>query len=566
MFLDAPYRPLSPELVSFFSGANQEEQLLLRQLRFRRNGYEMERYLHNFLLDSYVGGGGFQNALIPSPDAPFWGRRAYERGVDSWLYLRQNLFNMSYGRQGVAAQQSMLSYLVAYTGEDQWSYLDRIKNTAYINPVERIVRVTNSFLFQDEPERRNIPKELERWAMRVDGRERELSSLMRNVGLRTQIFGWSGVLLDLPTESTHVSTPYAIPIVPQEITDWDMRPDGSLAACALSFMHEHPRRTLSDVKLWEEHVYRLYPDHWEKYVILLPPPNAGPLSPLQQLGRLYSRSEGPNPLSSGRLPVAFASWDEGFGALTSFGLPQIFNVAKAAWEMFQMNSERRSIMRGQTFATLVTGESDASTNGNIGIGVGNYITEKKDHKGLTRYIAPPNGPAEIYAKAFDSMMENLHTISGLDLNSRRYSETAEAMNIRFQQMEAMLQNAAKNLEACERDIFSKIGEMYSIKDSVLDQVVIKRSKVFNVSRYRDHLDETKKAMSMPWGKKVLTRIFQRCMRGVIPNSTEVELAELDAEIAAEVEKNHDRFLDLVFDTSSTTTTATSSPKPKEGTP
>jgi hypothetical protein len=41
---------------------------------------------------------------------------------------------------------------------------------------------------------------------------------------------------------------------------------------------------------------------------------------------------------------------------------------------------------------------------------------------------------------------------------------------------------------------------------------------------------------------------------------------LDAEIAAEVEKNHDRFLDLVFDTSSTTTTATSSPKPKEGTP
>ena len=558
-----PYRPLSPELVAFFSGASSDEQRLLTQLRLKRNGYEMEPYLHNFLCDAYVGGGGFQNALIPSPDAPFWGRRAYERGVDNWLYYRQNMMTLNYNRQGSAAQQSNLSYLVAYQGEDHWSYLDRIKNTAYINPVERIVRVTNSFLFQDEPERRGLTQDLENWTLSVDGRQRNLSNLMRNVGLRTQLFGWGGVLIDMPADPRPGAMPYAIPLVPQEITDWDMRPDGSLAAAALSFMHEHPRRNLSDTKLWEEHIYRLYPDHWEKYVILMPPPNAGPLDARQQMGRLYSRSEGPNNWSNGRLPLAFASWDEGFGALTSFGLPQIFNVAKAAWEMFQMNSEKRAIMRGQTFATLVLGQSDGSTQGNVGIGIGNYITERKEDKGLTRYIAPPNGPADTYAKSIDSMMENLHTISGLDLNSRRYSETAEAMNIRFQQLEAMLQNAAKNLEACERDVYSLVGEAFSIRPEVLDQIVVKRAKVFNVSRYRDQLAETQKAMSMPWGPKVLTRIFQRAMRSLLPNSTEVELAELDSEIEAEVTANHDKYLDLVFRvTGGTTATSTTAKEAK----
>src|SRR5262249_25880088 len=109
--------------LSYFADKDDKERLLLRQLRATRAGFAEESLMHNFLLDAYVGCGGFQNGLIPSPDAPFWGRRAYERGRSRWLEMRTTLMAAPQ-RKGEAqpAAQSALSYLVAFHGEDTDSY------------------------------------------------------------------------------------------------------------------------------------------------------------------------------------------------------------------------------------------------------------------------------------------------------------------------------------------------------------------------------------------------------------------------------------------------------------
>ncbi len=569
---------------TFFHDKTNAERQMLRGLRRTRCGYDQERLLHNFLLDAYVGGGGFQNGFIPSPDAPFWGRRAYERGRSTWLDNRNFLIQRSSGPTR-GAEQSQTSYLVAFHGEDSDSYLDRIKVAAYHNPGEKIVRVTNALLFQTDATRENLPQSLAEWLPNVDRRRRPINHVARNVGLRCQLFGWAGTLVDLPTgvplssmaESVEASRmPYTVPLCPQEILDWDMRPDGTLSAVKISTMHEHPRTSLFDLKLWEEHITLIYEDRWERYIVLMPPPETiqmpmwgGQVNYFDpEEGRLWATDTGPNPF--GVVPISFCAWDEGFGGVSSFGLPQIFNVAKAAWDLFQQNSELRTIMRGQTFSTLIAPAAEGGAVGNRAVGVGNFLHERAKDKGITRYISPPSGPAQVYEKRMEGTGEMLHQISGLDINARRYTETAEAMKIRFQQTEAMLFNAATNLESWELGVIRLAGSTMSVREAALTAITIYRQKTFDVSRYSTQIDEALKSMRVPWGKQVLKAILRRTLRSALPNASERDLVEYDREVDATVEANYDNFLEQALayaGTSAANTPAspTTNPNPSQTT-
>jgi hypothetical protein len=539
---------------TFFVEKDEAERKLLRELRMTRLGYEQERLLHNFLLDAYVGSGGFQNGLIPSPDAPFWGRRAYERGRSTWLNNRSYLLAPPSAR-GTARQatQSSTSYLVAFHGEDYDSYIDRIKTSAYHNPVEKIVRVTNALLFQNDAQRQNIPPELANWLRNVDRRERHMNHMARNIGLRGQIFGWGATLTDTPIEQANTlieslafgRSPYLIALCPQELLDWDKEPDGTVTSAKISTMHEHRRASLFDLKLWEEHILCIYQDRWERYVILMPPPamcNGGVEANGAQYfdpeeGRVIHRESGVNSL--GRVPLSFFAWDEGFGALDSYGLPQIFSVAKTAWDIFQQNSELRRIMRDQTFATLITPAAEGGTAGNKALGTGNFLSERAKDKGIHRYISPPSAPAMAYEKRIENTTEMLHTISGLDLNTRRYTETAEAMRIRFQQTESMLVNAATNMQHWELSALRQAGRSYGYTERALDAMSVYRPKTFDVGRYAAQIDEAQKGLAMPLGRAAFKALLRRTLRSLLPNATEQDLSEYDREVSETVDSNYD---------------------------
>jgi len=531
----------------YFGQKSEAERKLLCLLRYTRGGYEEERILHNFLLDAYVGGGGFQNGLIPAPDAPFWGRRAYERGRSAWINSRDRYMQP---QETVAkrATQNPASYLVAFSGEDQDAYRDRIMCASYHNPVEKIVRVTNSLLFQQEPQRNNIPPALAKWIDKADSRQRSMSHCMRNTGLRTQIFGWTGVLVDSPADvapdqmtasAMAERMPYVVPLCPQEILDIDIEPSGEVTGLKISTMHEHKRTSMMDEKLYEEHITYLYPDRWERYVILMPPPKHakgnGYFEP--DTGRIISETKGVN--YHGRIPVEFCSWDEGFGVVASSGLPQIYNIAKVAWDLFQQNSELRNIMRGQTFSQLIMPRKAQTVQGQQSVGIGNALVEDHDTKGIHRFITPDPAAAEVYEKRMEGTTEMLHTISGLDLNSRRYTETAEAMRIRFQQTSSMLRNAAKNLESCERNLIVIAGRAMSFREEVLSDIEVIRPTVFDVDRYSTQIDEALKLMTLPWGKEALKDIMSKTIRSAIPSATEARLNVLDQEIGATIEASYD---------------------------
>lgn len=550
--------------LSFFNDAPPTEKELLKKLRHTRDGFIEERFLHNFLLDSYIGGGGFQNGLIPSPDAPFWGRRAYERGRSTWLTNREALLVPPQKNDPKPAQQSQLSYLVSFHGEDYDSYIDRMKCSAYHNPVEGVVRFTNALLFQQDAQREYLPPDIAGWITKADRRERHISHVGRNVALRGQIFGWGGTMLDLPQMKMNTLAenrsqgvaPYCIPLCPQEFLDWDMAPDGTILAVKIATMHEHPRASLLDMKLWEEHILFLYPDRWERYVILMPPADFYKGQPIpEDAGRILTEryQAGINPFDS--VPVSFFAWDEGLGGVSSFGLPQIFNLAKVAWDLFQQNSELRRLMRDQTFATLVLPQpTQGGVKGNVAIGVGNFLSEPTTAKGLTRYISPSSGNAQIYEKRMEQTHEHFHTMAGVDSGTKKGgSETAEAMRIRYQKTEAMLQNAAVNLENWELPLLRLAGQAYGIRKQALDLMTVYRPKVFDVARFGTQINEAAQVLKLPWGKDVMSAIMKRTMRSALPNIGEKDLLAFDREIDQTVAENHDRVLEKLLGTTPSTT-------------
>lgn len=543
-----------PDL-SYFQQASKEEREKLRLLRVTRMGYAQERLLHNFLVDAYVGGGGFQNGLIPAPDAPFWGRRAYERGNSTWTQTRDLLTKAPpVGEDPKGAYCIPSSYLVPFSGEEYYNFLDRIRIASYENPVEKIVRFTNALLMQNDAQRENVPKELSTWAQRVDSQGRSLNQVERNQVLHGQVFGWGATLIDTPKlRATSLADsmrrgllPYCTVVCPQEILDYDRAPDGHCTAVKLSFLCEHKRMSMFDLKLWEEHILYWYEDRWERYVILLPPAETCSDTSDPELGRLVLEEKGPNP-QPGVIPLAFFSWDEGLGGLPGCGLPQIFNIAKAAWSSFQINSELRHMMRMQVFSQLVMEQAGkGSVKGNVALGPGNFITETAGFAGNTRYITPPAAPAQVYEARIDALNEHLHRMSGVDSGSKKISETAEAMRIRFQQTEAMLTNGATNAETYEKNVLTHVGRLFGIGEEALARISVVRPKNFDVGRYSAQIKDTIDAFKLPWGKQAYVQMQRRMLRSVVPNANPADMARLDAEVEATVEANYDRFLEMVL--------------------
>jgi len=538
--------------LQFFERKSDEERAKLRALRVTRPNYQEERILHNFLLDAYVGGGGFQNGIIPSPDVPFWGRRAYERGRSEWLENRTRLLRpRDPVEPGSRAYAMSTSYVLPFHGEEMDSFCDRVTSSVYHNPAEKIVRFTNSLLMQDDAQREGLPPILTEWLRNVDRRGRALNHIARNLVLYGQIFGWGAALTDTPVRSAPSLAdsmrlgmqPYLTLICPQEILDWDCSPDGTVLAAKTSLLCEHPRSSMFDPKLWEEHIQLWYPDGWERYVVLLPPAEtcSDPTNP--ELGRIIRQDSGPNP--SGRVPLSFFAWDEGLGGVSSYGLPQIFNIAKVAWEIFQINSELRRMMRDQVFALLIRERTTGGANGTAAVGPANFLTESEKYAGNTRFIAPPPAPAQIYETRMESLNEQLHRMSGVDSGAKKVSETAEAMRVRFQMTSAMLTNAATNVERWELDALRLVGGLFGIREDVLMRMSVTRPKNFDVGRYTAQIDDATKALKMPWGPAALTQILRRTLRSIVPNVNPELMTQLDAEVETTVTENYDRILAAV---------------------
>ena len=541
----------------------QRESERVRKLRLMRPGFMEEGRLHEFLRDAYAGTGGFRNGQVPTPSVTFWGIRSYERGWgsrDSWwnLYVdTRKAFNDRKPGQSPGPARQSWSYIQPFPGEDNFTYLDRVNNSNYVNNVQPIVRVTNSFLTKEDAQRENVPDKIAEWIKSVTPDRKHIREHAKNVCWRGQVVGWCATLVDMPngipaanladSEAAEVR-PYLTTYWPQEIWDYDISPSGEILAIKFVREHEVERTSMLDEKMYVQEIVCWYRDHWEKYIISVPGPipdgmgiNPGP----GKYNRIIDESSGPNPFvdpktGRGVVPVSFFRWDEALDNMPFTGQPQILALAQIARKQYNQQSELDYMMRAQVFGQLV-GPINASgapgaTQGTIQVGYGNFLPEPIEGKGIWRYISPDGSVSETYESALERNKRDGYRISLIDAGEGKQAETAEGRKLRFQQTDAMLASAAENLDRWEKAILRFVSYFYRIPDEEFEAMVIRRKREYAIISLNDAIDGALKVLDLDIGVEASVSIVTRMVLTQLPDVSEAKSLEIQTQIRTEITK------------------------------
>lgn len=505
---------------------------LASRLLATRAGFDEEGILHQFLVDSYTGGGGFRCGLVPSVEAPFWGRAAYEYGNYATWLVDQPQFNRR--RQGPAQQTN--SWLTAFYGEDDAEYWDRINNSVYVNFVSPIVGITHAFLMGTDPIREGIPPLLADWSQRVTPLRQSLQDVKKRCTLRGQLVGWCVALMDLPEGPAPTSLAEAEqrghrPMVslfwPQQVLDYDLSPKGELLALKVITDFQAPRESLLHPKQQLRRVTCWYPSHWERWTLtLVSGPQTGGGQPQY---KVLSRDPetGPNPF--GRVPAAIFRWQETVGSDPVRGEPQILSIAHLSRDIYNRMSERRHMLRAQTFGQLVgpdvlSANQGGGQDGGAETGPTNLLLEpipsgpgSPDGRGVWRYISPDGAPLEAYRTVIDEGKADMFDMAVIDRGTSRVAETAEGRRLRFQRTNAMLASVARNLDYWETEVLRLAGLAYGIPPSVLEGITVHHKDDYSVQQFSDTLEEALKVNDLPMAPEVLAAVVSRVIDECLTN-------------------------------------------------
>lgn len=540
----------------------QRESEKVRKLRLMRAGFMEEGRLHEFLRDAYAGTGGFRNGQVPTPSVTFWGIRSYERGWgsrDSWwnLYVdTRKAFNDRKPGQSPGPARQSWSYIQPFPGEDNFTYLDRVNNSNYVNNVQPIVRVTNSFLTREDAQRENVPDKIADWIKCVTPDQKHIREHAKNVCWRGQVVGWCATLVDLPnhqagnlaeSEAMNVR-PYLTTYWPQEIWEYDISSTGELLAIKFVREHEVERKSMLDEKMYVQEIVIWYRDHWEKYIISVPGPipDGMGINPTGgRYNRILAEDSGPNPFidpktGQGVVPVAFFRWDEALDNLPFTGQPQILALAQIARKHYNQQSELDYMMRAQVFGQLV-GPINASgapgaTQGTVQVGYGNFLPEPTDAKGIWRYISPDGAVSATYEQALERNKRDGYRISLIDAGEGKQAETAEGRKLRFQQTDAMLASAAENLDRWEKAVLKFVSFVYQIPVEEYEAMVIRRKREYAIISLNDSIDGALKVLDLDIGVEASVSIVTRMVLTQLPDVSESKSLEIQTQIRTEITK------------------------------
>lgn len=116
---------------------------------------------------------------------------------------------------------------------------------------------------------------------------------------------------------------------------------------------------------------------------------------------------------------------------------------------FNLISERRAILREQTFSMLAVGlgQDESVTGARMNLGEQHSLSSVAFYKGDIKFVAPPDGPAATYADELASVERKMFRMVGLPWdNDSRDAESAESRRIKAADLNARLASLADNTE------------------------------------------------------------------------------------------------------------------------
>jgi len=330
-------------------------------------------------------------------------------------------------------------FLVPYVRESGVKYAARAACAVYENHLREACERFVGYLGRKKPQREGIEAPLVELLLNdCDLRGTKLDAFLGALSLDCKARGSMLLLLDMPPEDqappvsladqvARRKVPFLTAIEPERVAEWETDAHGLFTHVGITDCEEVDGKPQEVVHHWDA------TDWWVMHKD-------------QELRR------GQHPF--GQCPML---------VLTESGKPfpvigKYAQVADLSKRLFNARSERDEILRGQTFSLLCLqipqehAENWDAAKATATIGTNSMLVHTGEMPG---FIAPPDGPATIYANTIAELEGSIRRI-GQDFSSQESAqqESGVARKLRFEQLNADLATYAQGLQGLETRVWA----------------------------------------------------------------------------------------------------------------
>lgn len=425
-------------------------------------------------------------------------KELYTRYTGRWKYLLQSYLGGQDWLEG--------ANLTQYQNETKTDYAQRLTATGYDNHVQSVIKVWNSFLFKQCPEREfgvmaDSPA-LEAFLKDADRDGRSFTQVMKDVSTWASVFGHCHVIMVKPAvgaitmadEMAMDVRPYVNILTPLAVIDWEFKrqPNGAQELVYFKYIEDFndSQRTIRE---WTRELITTYTVNIDRREMSVDSVEINGL---------------------GRIPVVTVYNSK--SPVRGIGVSAITDIADLNRMIYNINSEMEQSIRVDGHPSLVkTPETQA------GIGAGSIIHMPENiDPGLKPYLLEYSG-AELRSmlevkRNLIEAIDKIANTGGIRQTETR-SMSGVAMQTEFQLLNARLAEMADNLELAEEQIFKFFAEYQGYEYTGC----IKYPDSFNMRDLDNEFEHLAKAKSAATDPAVLAVIDYKVLEALDEEPDEI---------------------------------------------
>jgi hypothetical protein len=398
------------------------------------------------------------------------------------------------------------AYLVAHGRESNPKFSSRKELAVYPNFTRKIVDVYMGFLWKQAPSR-ETDELYTSFATNADGAGSKLDTVLSSYQRLAMILGTVYVIVDKPKVQGKSKADQAMPYLA-------LRLKNQLVAETKSAAGVWQSVTFSEMD-GNDTVYRTFTTTGWK------------LSKKADGSKVIERGS----YKMGRVPVVRLHIAKPLNPTDSSSQSWVYDLAQLNWDLFNLRSELRELLRSQTFAILALPVGDSNEREkmkDMTISTENALMYDPAGGGKPGFIAPPADPVELYMKQIAGTVDDIYRIANLEFVGG-VQQSGVALSFHFQETNSSLRGMAESCETAENEIAQLV---YAWQASKFDGNIA-YSNDFNLTDVAGAIAIAMDTVTLGMGSEFDKTIKKRTAKQILGNDTAPStMTAIDTEIDA----------------------------------
>ena len=420
------------------------------------------------------------------------------------------------------------NYLIRHKRESDDDFKLRLERSSFMNFCSPIIDINTSYLFREEPTRdlKKPSTAVDLFLEDADLEGRPWNKVIREQSKLSGAMGIIGAIVDKPKgealsradEIEQGIRPYIATYNARAILYWEFERIGGIQTLTKLILQEGGAEELLQIIVWTR-------DEWARY------------EKKEKVGSetvKYKLAEPAVPNALGQIPFALLRNRDSFKKMT--GISDIADIADVNKRIYYLDSDSLEIIENCGFPILEGSDDALNSTGaegeEIRIDTQSILNRGSDEEGSLgwRYIEPPHTSLAAILEWRRQAIEDIKYLAKIgsgDAQASGQAESGAALELRFQQLNALLSEKAENCESFENRIFELIGLW---EDEEID-IEIKYPRKFGVRDMAHDLDVALSAQMVVQSRTFSATLSNLIAKRILPNDTPEEvLKQIETEL------------------------------------